>query len=518
VGAVTSIEMAAAELNARYLGVTELQLMENAGAEVAREVASRFTPGQDTVAVLSGTGGNGGDGFVAARHLAGLGFKVSVILVGRPSEITNESARTNWETLVRMRESVKVLTVPNSDLMPELTTNVIVDALLGTGVKGALRPPLSHAVKKLNQAQGFKVSVDIPSGIDADTGEALGGAVKADVTVALHRSKTGLAKATPYVGKLKAANIGIPPEAERFAGPGDVLLAVKPRPVDSHKGDFGRLLIVGGSETYTGAPALVALAALRTGVDLAYVVAPEKAAYAISSISPDLITVKAPGDHLTVQALAVVEPMMEKATALVVGPGLGLHPETQEAVEKLFKLTAKMRLPTLMDADALKAYGRFKRAVDFPLVLTPHAGEYKALTGEALPQRVSEKVPLVEATARALRSVLVLKGPVDIITDGDHTKLNFTGNQGMTVGGTGDVLSGIAGALLSQGVPAYVSGVAAAFINGGAGDMVAKERGFHMVATDLLDKIPQFIELCLNRRVEEVRHITLAGKSQLTLI
>jgi len=515
---VTSIEMTAEELNARYLGVTELQLMENAGAEVAREVASRFTPGHDTIMVLSGTGGNGGDGFVAARHLAGLGFKVTVLLVGTSQTISNESARANWEALAQMRESVRLFTVPDSELMPELKADVFVDALLGTGVKGSLRPPLLQAVRRLNQAEGFKVAVDIPSGIDADTGEALGEAVKADVTVALHRSKTDLEKTGSYVGKLKVANIGIPPEAERFAGPGDVLLAVKPRPPHSHKGDFGRLLIVAGSETYTGAPALVALAALRTGVDLAYVAAPERTAYVISSFSPDLITVKLPGEHLMPDALAVIEPLMEKATALAVGPGLGLHPETQEAVEKLFELTAKRRLPTVMDADALKAYGRFKRAVDFPLVLTPHAGEYRTLTGEALPERVSERAPLVEATAGALKSVLLLKGPVDIITDGERTKLNFTGNQGMTVGGTGDVLTGITGAMLSQGVPAFPAGVAAAFINGGAGDIVAQEKGFHMVATDLLDKLPRFIELCLSRRAEDVREITLRHKAHLSLV
>ncbi|MEM3047218.1 MAG: NAD(P)H-hydrate epimerase, partial [Candidatus Bathyarchaeia archaeon] len=218
---------------------------------MAREVASRFTPSRDRVAVLSGIGGNGGDGFVAARHLASLGFKVTVVLVGTPQAISNEGAKANWEALTRMGESVRLFTVPDSELMPELTADVFVDALLGTGVRGSLRPPLLQAVRRLNQAEGFKVAVDIPSGIDADTGEVLGEAVKADVTVALHRVKTGLEKAGPYVGKLKAASIGIPPEAEHFAGPGDVLLAVKPRPAGAHKGDFGRLLIVAGSGTYT---------------------------------------------------------------------------------------------------------------------------------------------------------------------------------------------------------------------------------------------------------------------------
>jgi len=516
--AVTGSEMAADELNARYLGVTELQLMENAGSHVALEVASRFNPRKHRVMVFSGTGGNGGDGFVAARHLACYGFKVRVILVGSPKDIENEGARVNWNALTSLRTSIETVIAYDTSLLPRPSSDVIVDALLGIGVKGVLRSPAAEAVKLINKAEAFRVAVDIPTGIDADTGEVKGEAVKAHVTVTFHKAKRGLLKAKEYVGEMKVVNIGIPPEASLYAGPGDTVQALKPRAVNAHKGDFGRLLVIGGSETYSGAPALVALAALRTGVDLSYVAAPERTAVTISSMSPDLITVKVPGEHLNLKGVTVIKPFLDAATAVVMGPGLGLHEETLSAVEEVFKWVSVKRLPTVLDADGLKAYAAFKRRVDFPMVITPHTGEYKVLTGATLPEPLQEKVSLVKATAESLHSTILLKGPVDIITDGGNVKLNLTGNPGMTVGGTGDVLSGIVGAFMAQGIAPYKSAVSAAFINGGAGDMVSKDKGFHMVASDLLDKIPVFLELCRRREVDRLRKLTLEGKAVASLI
>jgi len=332
--------------------------------------------------------------------------------------------------------------------------------------------------------------VDIPTGVDADTGEVLGDAVKANLTITFHKTKIGLEKAKDYVGELVVKDIGLPREFESLAGPGDVLLAVKTRPVESHKGDFGRLLVIGGSETFSGAPALVALAALRTGVDLAYVAAPEKTAYTISAMSPDFITIKLEGKHLNVGNTPALKAYLETANAIVLGPGLGLHLETKEAVKVLMETIELLGKPLLLDADGLKAFAEFKRKVNTPLVLTPHAGEYAILTGKKLPENLNEKVAEAQKTAAELGAVILLKGPVDIIADEKRFKLNFTGNPGMTVGGTGDVLSGVVGALLAHGVDPFEAAVAGAFVNGAAGDLVLEEKGFHMTATDLIAKIP----------------------------
>jgi hydroxyethylthiazole kinase-like uncharacterized protein yjeF len=486
---VTSRDMRALEYNSEYFGVSRLLLMENAGHNIALEVASRFK-GKKSIAVFCGLGGNGGDGFVAARHLSSMGFEVKVILAGRAKEILDKAALETWQALQFLNETIPIIEVYDSTLVPEMTADVVIDALLGTGTKGELRPPILQLVKKINAMHAFRLAIDVPTGIDSDTGEVLGEAVKADLTVTFHRTKKGLEKAKKYLGKLVVRDIGLPNEFQKFAGPGDVSLVTKPRRSESHKGDFGRLMVIGGSETFSGAPTLVAIAALRTGVDLAYVAAPEKTAYAISSLSPDLITIKLEGKHLNPQNLTTLRPYIETSNAIAVGPGLGLNAETGKAVKAVIEAAEQAGKPLLLDADGLKAFAKFKRRLKVPLVLTPHAGEYAILTGKKPPEAVAEKTLEVQKAAAKLGAVILLKGAVDVISDGRRVKLNFTGNPGMTVGGTGDVLSGIVGAFLAQQVEPFEAAVAGAFVNGAAGDFVYAQRGAHMVASDLINWIP----------------------------
>ncbi|MEM4701254.1 MAG: NAD(P)H-hydrate dehydratase [Candidatus Bathyarchaeia archaeon] len=490
---ITSREMRALELNAEYFGVSQLQLMENAGRNVAQEIAKRFTPDK-RVAVFCGLGGNGGDGFVAARHLSAMGFKVTVILAGKAKEISHKAALENWKALRFLKESITIHEVSDSVLTPSVEAEVVVDALLGTGTKGRLKPPIQQLVEKINMLNAFKVAVDVPTGIDSDTGEVLGTAVKANLTITFYKAKAGLEKAKDYVGELLVKDIGLPKEFENYAGPGDVSLVLKPRPPESHKGDFGRLLVVGGSETFSGAPALVALAALRTGVDLAYVAAPYKTAHDIAALTPDLITLKLDGEHLNMDNIPALKTYVEKVDAVVVGPGLGLHAETKDAVKALVEVVEGAGKPLLLDADGLKAFAEFKRRLKVPAVLTPHAGEYVILTGKGLPENLKEKALEARKIAAELGVVLLLKGAVDIVADEKRFKLNFTGNPGMTVGGTGDLLSGIVGAFLVQGADPFEAAVAGAFVNGAAGDFVFEEKGYHMVASDLLDWIPKVLD------------------------
>ena len=486
---ITSREMRALELNAEYFGVSRLQLMENAGHNVALEIASRFKPDK-SVAIFCGLGGNGGDGFVAARHLSSTGFKVKVILAGEAKQIAHKEALENWKAIQFLKESIPIHEVYDSSLIPEITAEIVIDALLGTGTKGKLRPPILQLVEKINATNAFRVAVDVPTGIDADTGEVLGKAVKANLTITFHKTKKRLENAKDYIGELVVKDIGLPKEFENLAGPGDVLFVTKPRPPKSHKGDFGRLLIIGGSETFSGAPALVALAALRAGVDLTYVAAPAKTAYAISSMSPNLISVKLDGEHLNPSNVPALEGYIETVNAVILGPGLGLHTETKEFVRAIVEVLEGAGKPLLLDADGLKAFAEFRKPLNVPLVLTPHAGEYAILTGKKLPENFNERVAVVQRTAAELVAVILLKGPVDIISDGKSFKLNFTGNVGMTVGGTGDVLSGVVGAFLAQQIDPFEAAVAGAFVNGAAGDFVFEEKGYHMVSTDLLNWIP----------------------------
>lgn len=491
---ITTKEMRALELNAEYFGVSRLQLMENGGRSVAAEIASRFKPDKTRVALFCGTGGNGGDGFVAARHLLSYGFKVEVILAGKSSDIVDEAASKNWQALQPLKDAISLQEVYDSALIPDIEAEVTVDALLGIGLKGSLRPPILQLVKKINAMKTFRVAVDIPTGIDSETGEILGEAVKADLTITFHKAKPGLGEAKKYTGELITKDIGLPCEFESFAGPGDVSIVVKPRPSEAHKGDFGRLLVIGGSEVFSGASTLVALAALRTGVDLTYIAAPQKTAYAIASMSPNLITVKLEGEHLNPRNNPVIKRYLEISTGVVIGPGLGLHKETKDAVNEIITLVEAAKIPLLLDADGLKAFAESKRRVAIPFVLTPHAGEYKILTGEAPPANLKKRAEEVQTTAQKLDATILLKGNVDIISDGKKVKLNFTGNPGMTVGGTGDVLSGIVGAFLAQKTDPFEAAVAGAFINGAAGDFVKSEKGYHMVPTDIIEWIPKVMD------------------------
>jgi hydroxyethylthiazole kinase-like uncharacterized protein yjeF len=468
--------------------------MENAGRGIASEISKRFPPKKARIAVFCGLGGNGGDGFVAARHLLSLGYRVQVVVAGRVSDITHEATLRNLQVLQSLRSSVAIHEVVDSSQVPEIKADVVVDALLGIGMKGIPRQPILQLIRTINETQAFCLAVDTATGLDSDSGDVSGEAVKADLTLTFHKAKPGLLKTKEYVGELVIKDIGLPKIMEEFAGPGDVSLAVKPRPAEAHKGDFGKVLVVGGSETYSGAPSLVALAALRTGADLAYIAAPEKTSYAISSTTPDLIAIKLEGTHLNLDNVSQIRDYLGRVTAVVVGPGLGLHAETKRTVERIIAAAEEVGTPLLLDADGLKAFAEFKRPLKVPLVLTPHAGEYVTLTGKELPVDPEQKTEAVKKTAAKLNAVILLKGNVDIISDGRRIKLNFTGNPGMTVGGTGDVLSGVVGAFLAQQVDPFAAAVAGAFVNGAAGDFVKSERGYHMVATDLLEWIPRVID------------------------
>ena len=487
-----SVDAGILDKNAEYLGVSTLQLMENAGRSVADLVSARFGTGS-SVLVYSGVGRNGGDGMVAARHLAARKFKVTLRLVGDARAIIDPIVLQNWVALKSMSSSVRIEECRDSSSLSESDSDVLIDAVLGTGVKGRLRHPILRAVQVINASRGFKVAVDVPSGIDSETGEVLGEAVHANTTVTFHSVKIGLRKVASFCGELNVADIGIPPEAAIFAGPGDVEAVKTRRPPEAHKGQFGRLLVVGGSETFSGAPTLVALAAYRAGTDLVFIAAPEKTAQVISAISPNLIS-KLPGENFAVAHIRMLREHIENATAVVVGPGLGQSAKTTSAIRRILPILRESRKPILLDADALRCLGVVKKKLfDHSTVLTPHAGEFQAISGKppskGLPARSSE----VKAFAAKSGAVTLMKGATDVISDGERVRLNATGNPGMTVGGTGDVLAGVVAGLMSQGMDTFRAAVAGAFVNGAAGDLAEERFGYHLTPTDLLEYIPKVL-------------------------
>ncbi len=490
---ISSQEMRTLETNAEYYGISLLQLMENAGQNIATVIEKHFKKDQRIV-FFCGLGGNGGDGFVAARHLLALGFsRIAVVLVGRGKDIAHPAAAANWAVLQSLSESIPIRELTDVGEVPNVEVDIVVDALLGTGTKGKMHMPITQFIDHINGLKAVKIAVDVPTGIESDTGAVLGTAVKADLTITFHKAKQGLAAAKGYVGKLIIADIGLPQEFEGFTGPGDVVQVTKARTLTAHKGDFGKALFVGGSEVFSGAPALMSMAALRLGVDIAYTAAPEKTAHDIAAMSPDLIAIKLEGSHLNEGNVTALKEYLGLVDAVVVGPGAGLHEETKAFMKAFVASVEAAGKALLLDADGLKAFADFKRPLKVPVVFTQHAGEFAILTGKPLPEDLDGKISVVKQAAAELKATILVKGKVDIISDGTRVKLNFTGNPGMTVGGTGDVLSGVVGALLAQKVDPFEAACAGAFINGAAGDFVASKLGYHMVATDLFEFLPQVL-------------------------
>jgi len=492
VGALLAEEMTAIEWNADHLGVSRLLMMENAGQAVAAEIMKR-QKGLFSVAIFAGLGGNGGDGFVVARHLAAHYRSVHVVVVGDPSTIRSPEAAINWRILEKMRHSVRISVARDSTELPSVTEDVIVDALLGTGATGPPRPPIPQALQLMNKLAGFKVAVDLPSGIHPNTGEpTTEAAFRADVTVTFHRAKLGLLKAKTFVGRLVVTDIGIPPEAELYVGPGDVLRASPPRPPYTKKGDYGRLLVVGGSSQYSGAPILASLGALRSGVDLVYLAAPANVIAAATSQSPDLIPIALQDKVLTKADLPVLETAFANADTVLIGPGLGARTETLDAIGELFTLATKYAKPVVIDADALKVISRVMK-LGPNAVITPHAGEFQRIAGYGVEEALSQRTGAVRELAKMLQCVVVLKGPVDIVSTPTDTRYNWTGTPAMSVGGTGDVLAGLIAGLRAQGVSSFLSASVGAFVNGAAGMLAFRAKGAGLIASDLLEYAPQVL-------------------------
>ncbi len=480
---ITSSRMAAIDTNCEYLGIKRLQLMENAGAAVARAVRERINSGR--VVIIAGRGNNGGDAFVAARHLSG--YDVTVILIGKKEEIKTLEALHNWNALEKT--SIPLVEVTDSatfDRARIKNADVIIDGIFGTGIRGKIHEPESTAIDLINDSGAFVISVDVPSGFDPDGG-GFEKSVHAGLTLTFHKMKVGMLSpdAPEYTGEVRVVDIGIPKEAEFFVGPGDIKPFMK-RPATSHKGDAGRVLVIGGG-AYSGAPALAALGALRGGADIVTVAAPRNVSDIIASFSPNLIVRALSADRLAEDDIPVISELIKKHDVVVMGMGLGTAEGTLPAIKKIVPLCKK----AVIDADALSP--KLISLLNENIIITPHAGEMKRLSGVDVPGDEKEKVEFIRNFAKNNKVTVLLKGAVDIISDGAEVRANRTGNAGMTVGGTGDVLAGLTGALFAKH-EALEAACAGAFINGAAGDMAFAEFGYGLLATDVIDYIPEVMK------------------------
>ena len=443
---IRPIDSAVMDANAEVMGIKVCDLMENAGSALSEVIGDMFPDAK--VLFVCGPGNNGGDGYVAARIMG-----ADVMSLAEPK---TSLAKEQADKIDHRKFDASVL----SDY------DVIVDCALGTGLHGKLKAPYDSYVDAINEFDGIVVSCDIPSGFGTDK------AIIPDVTVTFHDIKEGMD--TDNSGTIFVMDIGMPQKAYDIIGKGDMKRYPVPKD-DSHKGQNGRLLVIGGGP-YIGAPAMSSLAALRVGTDLVHIATPEQSFQGICSVSPAFIMHKLSGDVLTEEHLNQLSELVKDADAVLIGPGLGRDERTIAAVRKFVK---KCKKPMVIDADAITAMADSGIVKDTPMIYTPHHSEFK---------RLSSKKDPADA-ANDLGAVVVLKGKEDIITDGTRTRRNVTGTSGMTVGGTGDVLAGTIAGLLSKGMDAFDAGCLGAYVCGRAGELSFDEFSYGMLPTDMIDNI-----------------------------
>jgi NAD(P)H-hydrate epimerase len=495
--ALTAAEMRAVDAAAATHGMPSSVLMENAGQALARLALALASP-RGRFVVLCGLGNNGGDGLVAARVLQALGRGVHVELVGPRTALQGEPDRN-----AKALESSGVRLEPVPDTLSIGAGDVVIDALLGTGLSRAPEGPYAKAIGRLSgwRAAGAKVlAADVPSGLESDSGAALAPCVTADATAAFGFLKVGqtLEPGASLCGRLELVDIGIPSRASEvlrepavyLLEEADVRARLPKRQPDSHKGTYGHLLIVAGSKGKTGAAALAGLAALRGGAGLVTVATRPEALGAVMRHAPELMGLELASDGPL--GLADLNDLLEAAddkSAVVLGPGI---PRGEETGKLLGALLEELEIPCVLDADGLNALaghlGVLERAKG-DLLLTPHPGEMARLLGLSTSDVQRDRLGMARRLAQEFQVVVALKGARTAIAREDGTVfINPTGNPGMATGGTGDVLSGLCGALFAQGLSSEDSAVTGCFAHGLAGDLAAERRGqLGLVASDLLD-------------------------------
>lgn len=462
--------------NAEALGVRVHALAQRAASALVDAVL-RQPPGGPVV-VLAGPGNNGADGLIAARLLVERGTPVAVLTPIAEDGWRSTEAQSAAAALPDDIE-VQYEATPAQVEAAVSRAGVTLDALLGAGTRGALRSPYDAWVAVLKRHPKKVIAVDVPTGFGYVPRE----------TVTFHDIKEGMTEQNS--GLITIVDIGIPRAASLYTGPGEYELFPRGR-TDQHKGEGGIVLVIGGGP-YTGAPAVAGLAALRAGADLAIILTPKRAWSVIASYSPNLVVRPLEREELDFEDPAnrvTLNTWLKKAKSVVLGPGLGLFDTTQRAVHHVIERAAAAGVPCVVDADAITAVAQRRELLSPSTLLSPHAREFKTLTGLTLPADAEARAEMARGAAeKSGGATWLVKGPVDIITDGLRVKLNATGHPAMSVGGTGDALAGVAGALLAKGLVPFDAARLAARLVGEAGERAVAEKSWGLMATDVVEAL-----------------------------
>lgn len=491
------------------IGIPGLLLMENAGRAFVDELERNAggLRGKRAV-VVCGKGNNGGDGFVIARHIANRGGDVLIALTAGRRSVGGD-AKVNLDAAVRMSRlrssGLRILEFAGKkrSSLPG-KPDIIVDAIFGTGFSGDLAGRELAAVGWINESAAFVASVDIPSGVDASTGAVGNAAVRAKLTVAMGLAKIGhyVGQGCDHSGTVCVADISIPPavflagrDPAFRVGADDVASLLPPRPRDVHKYSAGKVLVIAGSRSFTGAPLMTAQAALLSGAGAVVLAFPASIHQALARRLTEVIMVPVAETAVGSVALGALTELRDRATwadAIALGPGLSRDEETMAFVREMLLIVEK---PFVVDADALfalKGHTAILKKRKSPVILTPHAGEFASLAGGDAADADRFRVRAAREAARRFSSVMVLKGAPTVTADpGGNAYVNSTGNPGMATIGSGDVLTGLVAGILAQGTPPERAAYAGVFVHGLAGDIAADRFGMRsLIASDIADSIP----------------------------
>ena len=500
------------------IGIPGIVLMETAGSAIVRAIEQSY-PTCQRIGILIGKGNNGGDGLVIARQLAHAGRDVHLCLVSPPESFTGE-AEINLQIAKNLGLRIETILTDTAFYGTGIgfptalaSCELLVDAIFGTGLRGTVRNPIAIVIKTINNLSIPILSVDLPSGLDADTGHPLGTCVQADRTVTIGLPKRGLLvhPGAELAGKLEVVDIGFPEQVVDAQGikvnwttTAEVSHWVPPRPSASHKGTYGRVLIVAGSTGMTGAAALASEAALRTGAGLVTLATPKHLNPILEGLLPEVMTlplVETEVGSLSVSATSAILEFAEKTkSVLAIGPGLSQHPDTVALVHQLVRENREQKLGRRMvvDADGLNALSHTPEIIsllDSEAVLTPHPGEMARLTSTPVPSLEADRIRTAQQFASEHNLTLVFKGAPTVtgLPNGD-VWINATGNAGMATGGMGDVLTGIIAGLMAQGHASETAAVLGVYLHGVAGDIAAEAFGMHgLIASDVLKAVPKAI-------------------------
>ncbi len=519
---VSAAEMRAIDrATSERFGVPSLTLMENAGTAVAQHVFSRY-PAAQKIVVFCGKGNNGGDGFVAARHLHEKGKSVEIVLLADPADLHGD-AEAMFSKLPLPPIAVQSVDGLKSDrIQPILTADLYLDAILGTG----FRPPVSdlyaEVIQFMNATEKPVVAVDIPSGADADVMTPQNGTIaRASSIVTFTAPRPAHLFASLAEGPTVVAGIGSPDEAVvsslrlNAITPRDFASLIGPRPAESNKGKYGHVLVIGGAVGKAGSVAMAGISALRTGAGLATVATAKSALPTVAGFHPEVMTEGLPETEartISASAMSQIKDLAKGKSVLAIGPGISRFPEISELVRTLVR---SADTPIVLDADGLNAFEGKTGELngnDRLLVITPHPGEMARLAGCSIADVQKDRLNTARTFAREHDLIVVLKGHRTLVVQPDgEAWVNTTGNPGMSTGGTGDILTGMVAAMIAQNPQnAMVAVCAAVYLHGLSGDVMRESVGEHsMVATDLLRGLPEAFQR--SRRQPEETFVSWEG-------